>query len=72
MPSSDPNAVNFAGLKPEESKSLSERSAEPHEEPIIKSLKELYTCKPQSVRRPLDHIRACALIPSFFGYVEYI
>lgn len=49
MPSSDPNATNFAGLKPDESKALPERSAEPHEEPIIKALHELYTCKPQSV-----------------------
>lgn len=49
MPSSNTDATNFAGLKPDESKALPERSAEPHEEPIIKSLKELYSCKPQPV-----------------------
>lgn len=48
MPSSNPDAVNAAGLKPAESKSLSERSAEPHEERIVQSIKELYTCQPKA------------------------
>ena len=52
MPSSNPDAVNAAGLKPAESKSLSERSAEPHEERIVQSIKELYTCQPKAVCLP--------------------
>ena len=34
--------LNTAGMKPEETKALKERSPKPHEEPIIKSLKEVY------------------------------
>ncbi|KDQ63132.1 hypothetical protein JAAARDRAFT_29133 [Jaapia argillacea MUCL 33604] len=47
MPSSDPNAKNFAGLTPEESKALKERAPESHEEKIIQAIKELYSCKPK-------------------------
>ncbi|THH21205.1 hypothetical protein EW146_g294 [Bondarzewia mesenterica] len=48
MPSSNPDATNAAGLKPAESQALHERSAEPHEERIVQSLKEMYSCKPKN------------------------
>ncbi|TFK56818.1 hypothetical protein OE88DRAFT_1650290 [Heliocybe sulcata] len=47
MPSSDPNAKNSAGLTPAESRSLSERQPEQHEQKILTAIKELYTSKPQ-------------------------
>ncbi|KAI0763701.1 hypothetical protein BC629DRAFT_1293766 [Irpex lacteus] len=47
MPSNDPEARNASGLIPAQSRSLRERSVEPHESKIIQSIKELYTCKPQ-------------------------
>ncbi|KAI0783298.1 hypothetical protein C8Q75DRAFT_810886 [Abortiporus biennis] len=46
MPSSDPEATNATGLKPNESKALKERSPQPHEEAVIKGIKEMYSCKP--------------------------
>ncbi|KAI0093983.1 hypothetical protein BDY19DRAFT_881332 [Irpex rosettiformis] len=46
MPSDDPEARNASGLIPSETKSLKERTVEPHESEIIQSIKELYTCKP--------------------------
>ncbi|KAI1794050.1 hypothetical protein LXA43DRAFT_1121069 [Ganoderma leucocontextum] len=48
MPLNDPNAENASGLTPNESKNLKERSVEPHEQPIIQGIKELYTCKPSN------------------------
>lgn len=39
-------STNASGLSPEESKSLTERTPEQHELPIIKSLREMYSCKP--------------------------
>ncbi|KZT30971.1 hypothetical protein NEOLEDRAFT_1083587 [Neolentinus lepideus HHB14362 ss-1] len=46
MPSSDPNAKNAAGLTPTESRSLSERQPEQHEQTILAAIKDLYTCNP--------------------------
>lgn len=46
MPSNDPQAKNASGLTPNETKSLKERGAEPHEEKIIQGIKELYSCRP--------------------------
>ncbi|TBU34394.1 hypothetical protein BD309DRAFT_850252 [Dichomitus squalens] len=40
-------AKNAAGLTPEESRNLKERSPEPHEQRIVQGIKELYSCKPQ-------------------------
>ncbi|RDB29512.1 hypothetical protein Hypma_015872 [Hypsizygus marmoreus] len=40
------SAVNASGLQPSESKSLKERSIQPHEESIIKGIKEMYSCSP--------------------------
>ncbi|KAA1468093.1 hypothetical protein DENSPDRAFT_857077 [Dentipellis sp. KUC8613] len=47
MPGNGSDAPNASGLKPEESKALSERSPYPHEEKIVQALKELYSCKPK-------------------------
>ncbi|KAF5312748.1 hypothetical protein D9619_002590 [Psilocybe cf. subviscida] len=38
--------LNAAGLRPEESKALAERSMQPHEGPIVQAIKEMYSCKP--------------------------
>ncbi|GBE77561.1 hypothetical protein BKA93DRAFT_817315 [Sparassis latifolia] len=46
MPSNNSEALNASGLTAEETKSLKERTAQSHEEKIIQSIKELYTCKP--------------------------
>ncbi|PCH34195.1 hypothetical protein WOLCODRAFT_94999 [Wolfiporia cocos MD-104 SS10] len=46
MPSNNMEAANASGLTPNETKSLKERSADPHEEKILKAVKELYSCKP--------------------------
>jgi len=46
MPSNDSEAPNATGLNSHETKALKERSAQPHEEPIIKAIKELYTSNP--------------------------
>ncbi|KAJ7183313.1 hypothetical protein C8R46DRAFT_1066569 [Mycena filopes] len=48
MPSSDESKTNASGFTPDETRSLTERSPEAHEQRIMQSLKELYTCKPQS------------------------
>lgn len=34
--------LNAAGLRPEESKALAERSMQPHEGPIVQAIKEVY------------------------------
>ncbi|EIN13879.1 hypothetical protein PUNSTDRAFT_56402 [Punctularia strigosozonata HHB-11173 SS5] len=47
MPSSNPDAPNASGLAANETKALEERSIQPHEESIIQSIKEMYTCKPK-------------------------
>ncbi|KZT08685.1 uncharacterized protein LAESUDRAFT_49843 [Laetiporus sulphureus 93-53] len=46
MPSNDMEAKNASGLTPNETNSLKERSAQPHEEKIVQGIKELYSCKP--------------------------
>ncbi|TFK19984.1 hypothetical protein FA15DRAFT_673957 [Coprinopsis marcescibilis] len=38
--------TNAAGLTPDESKSLTERPIQPHEQPIIAGLVEMYSCQP--------------------------
>ncbi|KAF9469809.1 hypothetical protein BDZ94DRAFT_1243302 [Collybia nuda] len=40
-------SINASGLLPSESKNLKERSPQPHEEKIIKSIREMYTCSPE-------------------------
>jgi len=45
MPTSNPDAPNASGLSSTETKSLSSRGAQPHEQKIIQSIKELYTCQ---------------------------
>ncbi|KAI0962222.1 hypothetical protein AcV7_001109 [Taiwanofungus camphoratus] len=46
MSSNKCEAPNASGLTPSETKCLKERSAQPHEDTIIQSIKELYTCRP--------------------------
>ncbi|KAF9531933.1 hypothetical protein CPB83DRAFT_732373, partial [Crepidotus variabilis] len=46
MTSQVDSSLNSAGLKPEESKALQDRSAQPHEQPVITAIKEMYSCKP--------------------------
>ncbi|KAI0734409.1 hypothetical protein C8Q72DRAFT_770548 [Fomitopsis betulina] len=46
MGSNTTEAPNASGLTPNDSKSLNERSAEPHEEKLLQGIKELYSCKP--------------------------
>lgn len=41
MPSNNMDASNASGLTPNETKSLKERSAEPHEEKILQGIKEV-------------------------------
>jgi hypothetical protein len=41
------SSTNASGLTASESKALKERSAQPHEQNIIQSLKEMYSCKPR-------------------------
>ncbi|EFI28689.1 hypothetical protein CC1G_13715 [Coprinopsis cinerea okayama7 len=38
--------LNSAGLTPEVSRALKERDLKPYEQPVIKSIRELYSCKP--------------------------
>ncbi|KAF8808128.1 hypothetical protein BYT27DRAFT_7098221 [Phlegmacium glaucopus] len=40
------SSPNASGLKPEQSQSLKEREMKPQEEPVIRSIKEMYSCKP--------------------------
>ncbi|KDR85737.1 hypothetical protein GALMADRAFT_234798 [Galerina marginata CBS 339.88] len=47
MTSTTNASLNSAGLEPERSKALEERQAQQHEQPIIKAIKELYSCKPK-------------------------
>ena len=41
MPSNNMDATNASGVTPNETKSLKERSPEPHEEKILKGIKEV-------------------------------
>ncbi|KAE9409114.1 hypothetical protein BT96DRAFT_807017 [Gymnopus androsaceus JB14] len=41
------SATNAAGLEPSQSKKLEERSAQAHEQEVIRALKEMYSCSPQ-------------------------
>ncbi|KAI3621972.1 hypothetical protein WG66_015832 [Moniliophthora roreri] len=45
--------LNAAGLEPSQSKALQERELHPHEKPIAQAIKEMYTCSPTEVRKPL-------------------
>ncbi|KAF9486582.1 hypothetical protein BDN70DRAFT_794070 [Pholiota conissans] len=47
-PTNVDSSLNAAGIKPEQSKALDERPAQPNEEPIILAIKELYSCKPSN------------------------
>ncbi|KAF9567770.1 hypothetical protein CPC08DRAFT_702941, partial [Agrocybe pediades] len=40
------SSLNAAGLKPEETKDLPERSPNANEQPVLAGLRELYSCKP--------------------------
>ncbi|KAI0059502.1 hypothetical protein BV25DRAFT_1808891 [Artomyces pyxidatus] len=47
MPSNNEDLVNASGLKPEETRKLTERQPDgPEESNIVKRLRELYSCKP--------------------------
>ncbi|KAF8167353.1 hypothetical protein B0H34DRAFT_681547 [Crassisporium funariophilum] len=48
MSSKVDSSLNCAGLKANESQALQERSVQPHEQPVIAAIKEMYSCKPQS------------------------
>ncbi|KAH9486243.1 hypothetical protein JR316_0000307 [Psilocybe cubensis] len=48
MSSKVDSSLNSAGLKPDQTKALSERKMLPQEGPIIAAIKELYSCKPTS------------------------
>ncbi|EFI28690.1 hypothetical protein CC1G_13716 [Coprinopsis cinerea okayama7 len=45
-PRNEPCELNSAGLEPKESRALSERTALAHEKPLLKSIRELYSCNP--------------------------
>jgi len=47
MPSSDPNALNAAGLTAQQSKALAERQPKQEEQSIVSAIKDLYSCKPK-------------------------
>ncbi|KAF4612299.1 hypothetical protein D9613_004258 [Agrocybe pediades] len=46
MSSKVDSSLNAAGLKPEETKNLPERSPNANEQPVLAGLRELYSCKP--------------------------